>query len=208
MNNLQYQSLYTYASSGNKHEAHPVIDNILFSMKTDYYSLNADNSSLRFRAFNIVNYCNNKHEIMSKSIINVKYDSIVSEISVYLFDKSTYQDDVRTVEQAMLKEYYHALYDIVVISDHLDATYHNMMLAESIAYYDVFDVPEPLLPNDPLYPNFSYIKDLFRQLRAETELLVAVSFKDTARKELLKMQRLRTELININILLNIKKRNK
>ena len=126
-----------------------------------------------------------------------RYDKIVSRISDCLFEEITYHDNIRTVEQSLLKEYYHALYELVIIPEIKDITNQHMMANEALAYYDVLEVPKQLEPTDILYPTVLYIGDLFRQLKDENKKLVKKSFKITAQEEMKKIQQLRAEYVTV-----------
>jgi len=166
--NLQMLSLQTMVKSGIKYDCNnPIIKNVLFDVDCLAHDIDENISKLIKL---IQKYRLDLRKFSDFGSIKLpdmyKYDIIVDEISTLLFDTMTY-DTIKTHHQIEWKEYFHGLYDLVVIPYHNDKTHYIQMIQETFKYFDILNIPSPILPSDPLYVNIETCRILFNRLKEE-----------------------------------------
>jgi len=166
--NLQFEALRSYINTGAQYDDDsPIVRNVMDDIETANYQL--DHKNIK----DVL-----KSEELSNSIksfrphINVsKYNKIVEELSVELFDMFR-KSLIRTELHAEWKEYFHSLYDLIVIETDIDDLYLNIIFKEMYSYWNTFEQPKQLHQNDKLYPLVSSIRELFEELEDEHFRLV------------------------------------
>lgn len=168
--NLQFESLLSYIKTGAQYDDDsPIVRNVMDDIENANYQLDHKNIKdvLKF-------------EELSKSIksfrphINVsKYNKIVEDLSVELFDMFV-KTLIRTELHAEWKEYFHSLYDLIVIEtdNDIDELYLHIIFKEMYSYWNTFEQPQQLHQTDKLYPLVSSIRELFEALEDEHFRLV------------------------------------
>ena len=102
-----------------------------------------------------------------RNIPKVNYymiNTVSDEISTHLFDLLPWSS-VTTPSQAAWKEYFHALYDLLVPSDRIDHVEALVSAQDIIYYHNVLEVPT--VPIDPKDREIHIIKGLFDSLKKE-----------------------------------------
>jgi hypothetical protein len=179
--NLQMMSLLTLVKSCETYDKEdPVIQDVLFDIdllihKTD------DNIRTTKKRFDYAR----KHlyrNIVPPLPSSQKYDQLVDDISILLFDDISY-DRITTDEQIEWKEYFHGLYDLVIYPYYNDKTHHIQMVNELYKYFTVLEPPKKHLdPRDPLYVDVEMCNDLFRHLKAEHKKMMTIKLFKKLRK--------------------------
>ena len=165
MTSLAHHALLAHIRSGKElDKSDPVIQDQIFSVKLAKKShlekmrkLRLDIGTMKSKAYKNANF---------RGVAPVNYymiDKTVQEISEQLFDIFTW-DTVRTTGQTQWKEYFHSMYELLVIdrSDHIG----NLIAIKAIiGYHDVLEPPscEPGV-NDTVIHN---LKRLFATLKME-----------------------------------------
>lgn len=165
MTSLAHHALLAHIRSGKElDKSDPVIQDQLFSVKLAKKShlekmrkLRLDIGTMKSKAYKNANF---------RGVAPVNYymiDKTVQEISEQLFDIFTW-DTIRTTVQTQWKEYFHSMYELLVIdrSDH----FGNLIAIKAIiGYHDILEPPscEPGV-NDTVIHN---LKRLFATLKME-----------------------------------------
>jgi hypothetical protein len=165
MTSLAHHALLAHLRSGKElDKSDPVIQDQLFSVKLSKKNhlekmrkLRLDIGTTKSKAYKHANF---------RCVAPVNYymiDKVVQEISEQLFDIFSW-DTIRTTVQTQWKEYFHSMYELLVIdrSDHIG----NLIAIKAIIeYHDVLEPPscEPGV-NDTMIHN---LKRLFATLKTE-----------------------------------------
>lgn len=96
-----------------------------------------------------------------------RYDTYVDEIGTYLFDYFTYDHSITTDAHVQWKEYFHTLYEFVVV-DYREI--HSV--GSRYQYYDKINKPTMVPTSDVNYHTINYINNLFTSLESEHEILL------------------------------------
>jgi hypothetical protein len=172
---LAHQSLLSLIRSGAKIDYEdPIINDQFFSAGVTFKNHTERVRKLRHE----LNQFKDKVRRYSnfKNIAKVNYtmiDKVTTSLSSELFDNLRWKD-VKTASQAIWKEYFHSVYDLLVpdYSDHIG----NLIMAnEIIKYHDVIDPPS--IPIDPKDTRIHVIKGLLDSLKRE-QLSVARGLGD------------------------------
>jgi len=91
-------------------------------------------------------------------------NTVTDELSTHLFDLLPWSS-VTTPSQAAWKEYFHALYDLLVPCDSYDHVGSLINVHDIVKYHDVLDVPT--IPIDHKDRELHIIKGLFDSLKKE-----------------------------------------
>lgn len=165
---LAHQALLAHVRSGTLlDQSDPVIQDQLFSVRLEKKNhlermkkIRQDIGQTKSKAYKYANF---------RGVAPVNYyviDKLVVEISEQLFDVFTW-DTAKTATQSAWKEYFHALYELLVIdrSDHIG---NLIMMKAIIGYHNVLEPPtcEPGV-NDTVIHN---LKRLFAILKVEQVL--------------------------------------
>jgi hypothetical protein len=191
--NLQTQSLLAHIQSGAKYDDSDVIvKNILFDIDSEIDVLEQQiNTTLGLIEKNM-STSNKLHEFGSVSLPNTtQYNELCGFLSTALFDDFKH-DTCRTQLHIEWKEYFHGLYDTVVIPSSTDRTHTHIMFQTIPSYFTNF-ITEPQEPEqtDRLYEKIQYIRDLFKRLKNENERLVIPDFAEQCQRNLSKQVSLR-----------------
>jgi len=114
-----------------------------------------------------------------KRIDNFSFKKILKlndKISIELFDNFGWKK-ITTKEQAAWKEYFHALYELLVFNDGVDHTCTLMLIKEVCEYHSILEVPRDIQIRDPCYPIISTLKHYFELLKME-QIAVSESVGD------------------------------
>ena len=165
MSSLAHHALLAHIRSGKELDKEdPVIQDQLFSVKLTKKShlekmrkIRLDIGTTKSKAYKHANF---------RGVAPVNYymiDKLTQEISEQLFDIFTW-DTIRTTVQTQWKEYFHSLYELLIIdrSDHIG----NLIAIKAIiGYHDILEPPscEPGT-NDTVIHN---LKRLFTTLKTE-----------------------------------------
>jgi len=163
---LQTLALEKLVQSGAPYDAEcPIIKNVLFDVNCILldmeYDLEKDYTNLCMLRKRIL-YCKLKKPNMSM------YTAIRIQIEDCLFDEF-YPE---SVEQIVWNEYFHGLYDLVIIGGKFDLTTTIILFNTIFKYYEALKVPPMLNANDPQYLIVHHLLGLFRSLRAEHAKLI------------------------------------
>ena len=136
--NLQILSLQTMVKSGFKYDDNdPIVKNVVFDVDCLAYELDSKILKLNKRIQNCRRGLRKLSDFGTIKLPNMnKYDNLVEEISTLLFDNIDY-DLLKTHQQIEWKEYFHGLYDLVVVPYHHDKTHYVQMIQETLKYFDV-----------------------------------------------------------------------
>jgi hypothetical protein len=172
---LGHQALLTLVKSGIEVDfSDPVIRDQFFSVnvkKTEHlqrmHHLRAQLAQKKSKAYKIGNF---------RSIAPVQFymiDKVAFEIADDLFDVFTW-DTVKTPAQTQWKEYFHSLYELLVL-DRNDHIGNLIMIKALVGYHDVLEEPscEPDV-NDTVIHN---LRRLFRTFKRE-QVLVSQNIGD------------------------------
>ena len=96
-----------------------------------------------------------------------RYTELMDALSVELFDVFTYDHMISTPSHVLWKEYFHALYEFVIVD--VDNSYH--LIVSTIRYYSELEKPEMVDTDDPCYGIINRILRYFDGIRAEQEAL-------------------------------------
>jgi len=162
--NLPVLALQTLVRSGAEYTNEPVVDNVLHDVKMLAHETDEKIARLVKRMDNYRGHLRKFSHLRVRE--SQRYEDIADEISHVLFDVIDY-NRVTTRQQVEWKEYFHGLYEMVIIPYHEDHTYRIQMIQEIFKYFDILKEPPPLEPNDPLYVHMSHCRDLFARLKRE-----------------------------------------
>jgi len=167
--NLQFESLRSYIKTGVPYDDdNQIVKNVILDIENADYKLKHENLKL------ILQLEETKKNIRScKPTVNItRYNMIVDYISNDLFDMFR-RSMIKTELQAEWKEYFHSLYDLIVVDiERFDDLYLSIIFTEMYSYWNLLPVPKKLDQNDKLYPLVSSIWGLFCNLRDEHFRLV------------------------------------
>ena len=166
--NLQILSLQTMVRSGIKYDGNdPVTRNVIFDVDCVACDIDEKISKLSKRIRNCRQELRKFSDFGTIKLPNMnKYDTIVEEISTLLFDDMEYSI-IQTHHQIEWKEYFHGLYDLVIIPYHHDKTHYVQMIQETLKYFNFLKPPSPIEITDPLYPKIETCRVLFNKLKEE-----------------------------------------
>jgi hypothetical protein len=201
MMSLQFLAIKTLTNSDVKYDkSDPVLQNVIFD-------INSALSKLHNRIFYLVRRIRNVRFQLDKRMTDFttikfpslnEYDDIIDELSEILFDEFVY-DIIETPEQVAWKEYFHGLYDLVVVPFHKDRTQYLMMIQESLKYFDILKPPiVDLNPHDKLYVKVRHCDDLFARLRREHEAIRVPKFFKKLKKHVELQTRSRIDYMKLN----------
>ena len=89
-----------------------------------------------------------------------------NKISVELFENFGWKK-ITTKEQSAWKEYFHALYELLIFNDGVDHTCTLILIKQVCEYHSILDVPRDIKIRDPCYPIISTLKHYFELLKME-----------------------------------------
>ena len=138
----------------------PHIKNVLFDVRSTMLDLDHQIDQEYARLERLRSRLNFKMDVPSMET----YTEIRMAIEDMVFDNFVATEP----QHAPWSEYFHALYDLVVVA-RFDRTTTLLLLVELGKYYTVLKKPPDLEPNDKLYPLVAHILSLFRDLQAEHE---------------------------------------
>lgn len=157
MLSLQQLAVYNLIKHAQYDGSDPVVENVIFEVDQLRHKLEEDiekHNSLKPR-----------HPRIKYNTLN--YDTYVDEIGAYLFDHFTYNDSITTDAHLQWKEYFHTLYEFVVIDNReihaVGSRYH---------YYNKINRPDMVPDDDVNYHTINYINNLFKSLEAEHKILL------------------------------------
>jgi len=186
-------SIEALMKSGVKYDdKNPVLCNVIFDIERENQEVNSKIHTLNTRIRNCNKNLNEFNDFKSIKVPNTsRYNQIIDELSELLFDEITYSRIV-TCLHVEWKEYFHSLYDLVVIAHHHDRTHYIQMINETYKYYGALEKPAALSPRDSLYVDFKSCEDLLEKLKQEhARLIIPKLFKKIKRHfEILKKKRI------------------
>jgi hypothetical protein len=162
--NLQVLSLQKFVRSGAEYTNEPIVVNVLYDVKMLAHDTDEKIAQLSKRIYNYRGHLRKLSHLRVRE--SHRYEDVADEISTVLFDVIDYSR-ITTRQQIEWKEYFHGLYEMVIVPYHDDHTYRIQMMHEIYKYFDVLKEPARLEPNDPLYVDVSHCRDLFARLKIE-----------------------------------------
>jgi len=166
MLDLAHEALLTFLEQNPCDHEHPVIMDQVFGAQLKREETKKTINGLKTR---IKKSKNKIHSVCGLKYVDLDLDNVYKMhelISNELFEQFTW-NRVVTKQQASWKEYFHLLYDLIVVdytADHAG----NIMIARSvIKYHDTLVEPDRLSPSDNLYPIVSSLRSLFGILKNE-----------------------------------------
>lgn len=159
MISLQHLAVLKLSETQKYEGNEPIIENVIFEADQIRNQLE-DELCLHF---------GKKPKRVSRKIDMKGYNAIVGSISTELFDVFTYPDMIRTPEHVQWKEYFHTLYEFIVV----DGEESDYLVLDTIKHHNEIEPPQPLEHNDPCYPTVTYINNLFKSLKAEQERMAS-----------------------------------
>ena len=166
MLDLAHEALLTFSENNRCDTEHPVIMDQVFGAEMKRLETRRSINKLKTK---IKRLKKKVHSVSGIEMIDIDLDNVYKihdMISRELFDHFTWER-VTTNIQASWKEYFHLLYDLIVVdytSDHAG----NVLLARAVTrYHDVFVEPEKVEPVDKLYSVISSLRSLFDILKNE-----------------------------------------
>jgi hypothetical protein len=172
--NLQILAVQAHVRSGAVYDAtDPIMNNVMFDINKLWYYANDKIRALEVQVDNLRRNILRSTNFKTISAPNVDtYDSLAYEFADILFDDITY-DRITTKNQIEWKEYFHAVYDLVVFPYIHDHTHFLQMVNELYKYFDVLKPPEKQLdPGDPLYVDATACMDLLRKMKSEYKTMM------------------------------------
>jgi len=182
--NLQFEALRSYIKTGAKYDVDiPIVKNVIFDIENAKYELEHVNITkiLKLEAL--------KKDFHSDSMLDHcrreigEYHNCMKNLSDELFDSFTI-NTLKSNEHVEWKEYFHSLYDLIVIDikGYNDNSVAIVLLKELYKYWDTFEEPKILKPTDTLYPLVESIRQYFKNLKS----IHSVFAKDDVRLRLVK----------------------
>lgn len=166
MLNLAHEALLTFLEHNPCDHEHPVVMDQVFGAQLKRLETKKLINGLKTR---IKKSKNKIHSISGLKYVHLDLDNIHKMhelIANELFEQFTW-NRVVTDQHASWKEYFHLLYDLIVVDYSTDHT-GNVLLARTVVkYHDMLVEPEKLSPFDTLYPIVSSLKSLFGILKNE-----------------------------------------
>ena len=166
MVSLAHTCLLTLLKSQPYDDSNPVIIDQVYDVNK-YYTENKRQIN-KFR--NLIKKAKNRvHSMSGLKPVELDFDNMdtfINELTHELFDVFNW-NIVKTKKQAIWKEYFHSLYDLLV-GDYDNDHPSNIILArEIVRYHNVLNVPKELDYSDKMYPHIANINDLFNKLKSE-----------------------------------------
>ena len=96
------------------------------------------------------------------------YNGLLRNLTYELFDVFTYEELITSVEQVKWKEYFHTLYEFVIV----DSTESHNLMASTIRCHRTLAVPSMVDMSDACYPVINRILEYFRGIKTEQETLM------------------------------------
>jgi len=204
MASLQFLALEQYMKSNQYDETNPVMKNVIFDVTSTVEELDEElleiNDLIKQKEIEFTKKCEFKTIFMNMTI----YDKNLTLISNFLFDEFTV-NRLDTVLHAEWKEYFHGLYDLVVITANADKAQLLINIHENLKYFDILDEPVMLNPNDKLYPTVQYCRDMFKTLKKIQTSMMIPDFHLIIKKTIKINQQIRTEIMKLKKLRKQKK---
>ena len=176
MVSLAHMCLLTLLKSQPYDDSNPVIIDQVYDVYKYYTENKRQINVLRTR---IKKAKNKVHSTSGLKIVELdldNMDTVIHELTHELFDVFNW-NMVKTKKQAIWKEYFHSLYDLLV-GDYDNDHPSNVILArEIVRYHDVLNVPDELDYNNKMYPHIANINDLFNKLKYE-QVVVSNNLKN------------------------------
>jgi hypothetical protein len=177
--NLQVLALQAHVRSGAEYTNEPIVDNVLYDVKILASETDEKISQLSRRIHNYRGHLRKLSHIRVRE--SHRYEDVADEISHVLFDVIDYSR-ITTRQQIEWKEYFHGLYEMVIVPYHEDHTYRIQMIHEIYKYFDILKEPPRLEPTDPLYVDVSHCRDLFERLKREHHSMKIPNFVKKLKK--------------------------
>jgi hypothetical protein len=193
--NLQFEALRAYMKSGaNYDDTNIFLKNVVYDVEKERGRLAHSIVKLITRIENISKQLNNVSIPNSRFKKMKKYTGLVHIISNDLFDNFT-SDTITTPLQTEWKEYFHSLYDLIVIADVVgyEDTFFSIAIKELYKYWDVLEPPKRLNIGDHHYNLVERILDVFMELRIIHKQMIHDNIDNTIRESHIKRVRLHKE---------------
>jgi len=169
--NLQFNSLRALIKSGVPFDSeNPIVINVIQDVESAHSYLKHQTNKLILEKEKVGRKIETVHQ---PNVQSERYGNIISKISNRLFD-DFHSSMIKNKIQGEWKEYYHSLYDIVVIDleDIYDTMLESQVIREIFRYWELLPQPKPLDHTDKLYPLVTGIFDLFRELHLEHRQMI------------------------------------
>ena len=173
---LSQEALFVLSNTSTFDHSDPIMNDQLFETEMTKLSNEKKIRSLKNRIKKERNKL--KTFLCFKRIDNFSFfktKKLNDKISVELFDNFSFKK-ITTSEQAAWKEYFHALYELLIVDD-VGHTYTLILIKEVCKYHTILEPPRDVEIRDPCYPIISEIKQLFQLLKIE-QIEIAESLGD------------------------------
>ena len=177
-------------------DENPVMKNVLFDIAMSLEEIDEElleiNDLIKQKDLEFTKKCEFKSIFINMS----KYDKNLKILSDFLFDEFTV-DRLDTILHAEWKEYFHGLYDLVVITANADKAQLMINIHENLKYFDVLDEPEMVQPFDKLYPSIQHCRDVFKTLKEVQTSMIIPDFYLRIKKTIKVNQQIRVEIMKL-----------
>jgi len=162
--NLQFESLRAHIKSGAIYDEGPIIKNIVFDVERANIQIEKENTKIRARLEQIKKELNRDTTFDDMTFVIDEYNECMEKLSHELFDMYTY-DRIHTDRQVEWKEYFHFLYDMIVVDISEENTTTLILLYEIYMYWNTIEEPTMLEQTDNLYGIVDSIRRHFGNLK-------------------------------------------
>ena len=164
--NLAHRALLVFSENNPCDHDHPIIMDQIFGAEMKRLE-NQERIDALFKESNEIR--DRIHDNTSLKRVEINMNSmrkLVKKITYELFDVFKWSR-ITTEEQASWKEYFHMLYDVLVLEIEYDHTGTVLLLKAVTEYHDILEVPVHVQYNDHLYPIIACIHQMFTDLKRE-----------------------------------------
>jgi len=196
--NLQFEALGSYIKTGALYDDTNIfLKNVIYDVEKERGRLAHATIKIIKRIDVISNHINNVSIPNSRTKLS-RYTELVSSVSNELFDVFL-SHTLTTPLHVEWKEYFHSLYDLIIISDVVDYddTFISIAIKELYKYWDVLEAPKRLNTTDPQYTIVERILDMFMELRLLHKQMIHENIDDTIRKSHANRVRLHKESLTL-----------
>ena len=162
--NLQFESLRAHIKSGAIYDDSPIIKNIVFDVERANVQIENENSKILIRLDKIKKELDRDTTFDDMTFEIDEYNECIDILSRELFDVYTY-DRIQTDRQVDWKEYFHFLYDMIVVEIIEENMSTMILLNEIYKYWNTIEEPTMLEQADNLYGIVDSIRRKFGDLQ-------------------------------------------
>jgi len=195
--NLQFEALRAYIKTGAEYDDdNMIVKNVIFDITTSKFKINQEITKDILKLSKLRKTISDYSILTPYSKMN-KYNKFIIKLSDELFDEFDLEK-VCTDLHCEWKEYFHSLYELVVLElVDFDLVTANIMIKEVYKYWTLFEVPDKLEPFDRMYSLVESIYQKFRELKEIHKELIDENIESRLLKQHLKVIKFRKETIQI-----------